>query len=127
DEGRLVRALRLAARPPVSDARMEPAVSADLTSAAGVAMGADTPPQRWLSLLEAVAASPVRRSVKPASLPVGADADLRRVAHQQAGRVPALAPLLGLAIPPPPGPLRRAAPPGTPVVGAPAGTVPPLS
>ena len=73
-----------------------------LSDAAGEAMAPDAPAERWLALLEAVAASPVRRSVKPAGLPADPTPELRRAAHQQSGRIPALAAMLGISIPPPP-------------------------
>jgi hypothetical protein len=104
DENRVVRALRLAARPPEPSARMEPELTQRLSDAAGEAMGSDTPPDRWLALIDAVSASPVRRSVKPAGLPSDASPEVRRAAHQQSGRIPALAAMLGVAIPPPPTP-----------------------
>ena len=105
DESRVVRALRLAARPPEPAARMDADLTQRLSDAAGEAMGPDTPPDRWLALIDAVAASPVRRSVKPAGLPVDPTPELRRAAHQQSGRIPALAAMLGIAIPPPPPPV----------------------
>jgi hypothetical protein len=120
DENRVVRALRLAGRPPEPAARLDPELSERLNEAAGRAMAPDTPNDRWLALLEAVAASPLRRSVKPAGLPANPTPELRRAAHQQSGRVPALAAMLGVTIPPPPtrGPARRSArpagPPGSP-------------
>jgi hypothetical protein len=104
DENRVVRALRLAARPPEPSARMEPELTQRLSDAAGEAMGSDTPPDRWLALIDAVSASPVRRTVKPAGLPSDPSPDVRRAAHQQSGRIPALAAMLGVAIPPPPTP-----------------------
>lgn len=108
DEGRVVRALRLAARPPDPHSRLPSALADRLSEAAGQAMAPDTPPDRWAALLDAVAASPVRRSVHPAGLPAHAGPDLLRSAHQQSGRVPALAAMLGITIPPPPGPARGA-------------------
>ena len=75
-------------------------------------MTTDTPVDRWAALLEAVAASPVRRSVKPAGLPADAPEALIQAAKQAAGRVPALAQLLGIDMPPPPGPLRPVPPQG---------------
>ena len=104
DENRVVRALRLAARPPEPAARMDPELTQRLSDAAGEAMAPDTPPDRWLALIDAVAASPVRRSVKPAGLPADPTPEVRRAAHQQSGRIPALAAMLGVAIPPPPTP-----------------------
>ena len=112
EEGRLVRALRVAARPPDPSTRFPADLAARLSEAAGAAMAADTPPDRWAALLEAVAASPVRRSVKPAALPAEAPESLIQTAKQAAGRVPALAPLLGIDMPPPPGPLRPVPPQG---------------
>ncbi len=108
EEGRVVRALRLAARPPEPAARVPAELATQLAEAAGRAMAPDTPPERWAALLEAVAASPVRRSVKPAGLPADAPEDLLQAARQSSGRIPALAPMLGIAMPPPPGPLRPA-------------------
>jgi hypothetical protein len=104
DEGRVVRALRLSARPPDPAARMDPELSQRLTDAAGAAMSPDAPSDRWAALLDAVAVSPVRRSVQPVGLPADAPPDLRRSAHQHSGSIPALARLLGVSIPPPPVP-----------------------
>jgi hypothetical protein len=104
DDGRVVRALRLSARPPDPGARLNAELSQRLTEAAGAAMSPDAPPDRWAALLEAAAASPVRRSIQPAGLPADAPPDLKRSAHQQSGSIPALAKLLGVSIPPPPVP-----------------------
>jgi hypothetical protein len=104
DENRVVRALRLAARPPEPSTRLDAALDERLAQAASQALAPDAPSDRWLAVLDAVAASPVRRSVKPAGLPNDASPEVRRVAHQQSGRVPALAAMLGISIPPPPVP-----------------------
>jgi len=111
DENRLVRALRLAARPPEPAARLDPQLLERLSDAASQAMAADVPADRWLTLLDAVSASPVRRSVKPVGLPADPSPELRRATHQQSGRIPALAAMLGITIPPPPipAPSRRQA------------------
>jgi hypothetical protein len=128
EENRVVRALRLAGRPPETSARLPAELSERLSAAASVALTPDTPGERWVALLEAVAESPVRRVVKPVGLPTDASADTLRAAHQQAGRVPALASLLGIAIPPPPGPRRPAgAPPRPPAAPAAAAPAPPRS
>ena len=63
-------------------------------------MTAETDPREWMSILDAVVESPVRRNVKPLGIP--AEADVEVAARNAAGLVPALAPLLGLRIPPPP-------------------------
>jgi hypothetical protein len=108
-ENRVVRALRLAGRPPEPAARLGSELTEQLNQAASNAMSPDTPTERWLALLDAVAASPVRRSVKPVGLPAEPSPELRRAVHQQSGRIPALASMLGITIPPPPAraPARR--------------------
>jgi hypothetical protein len=63
----------------------------------------------WMDLLDAVVNSPVRRTVKPAGLPPDATPELLTAARHAAGLVPELARLLGLPIPPPPGPRRPVA------------------
>ncbi|MBO0747880.1 MAG: hypothetical protein J2O47_06005, partial [Acidimicrobiaceae bacterium] len=112
-ENRIVRGLRLSGRPPEPSARLSAELSERISAAASAALNPETSGERWVALLEAVAESPVRRLVKPVGLPANASPDVLRAAHQQAGRVPALAGLLGIAIPPPPGPRRpsQASPP----------------
>ena len=105
-DGRLVRALRLAARPPDLSIRLPAELAVRLAADASRSMAADTPPERWLALLEAASASPVRTAVKPAGLPDEAGDALVQVARQHAGRIPALTTLLGIRMPPPPGPAR---------------------
>jgi hypothetical protein len=112
DEGRLVRALRASARPPDAGMRFPAGLAMRLSEAAGQAMGPDAPPERWATILAAVAESPVRRSVRPAGLPEEADEETLNAARQVSGRVPALAALLGIEMPPPPGPPRDSRPRG---------------
>ncbi|HEY5252532.1 MAG TPA: hypothetical protein VIJ09_12760, partial [Acidimicrobiales bacterium] len=66
----------------------------------------DTPAPEWLAVLEVVVESPVRRTVKPAGIPHHPDEALLAAARQASGMVPELARLLGIPIPPPPGPRR---------------------
>jgi hypothetical protein len=111
-DGRVVRALRLAARPPEPATRIPAELATALADAAGAAMTGETPPDRWSALLDAVTASPVRRSVKPVGLPADPPEALLQAARQSSGRIPALAPMLGIAMPPPPGPPRPVGRPG---------------
>ena len=126
DDNRLVRALRVASRAPDPSMRCPAELAQRLAGTASEAMAADTPPERWAALLEAVAASPVRTTVKPAALPDKPGEALLQAARQQAGRIPALTTLLGISMPPPPGPVRRIPPrPGTGSGGEAKRPVPP--
>ena len=114
DEGRVVDAVRASIRAPEPSARLSAELAVRLADAAGQAMSADATPEAWLALLEVVVECPVRRTVKPAGIPAGADEALLAEARKAAGHVPELARLLGIPIPPPPGPRR-------PVAARPAG------
>lgn len=106
DEGRLVRALHLSSKPPEPSSRVPADLAVRLRDAAGEAMSPGASPERWLGLLEAVLSSPVRRVVKPAGLPAGAGPELAEAARRASGQVPGLARILGIGMPPPPGPRR---------------------
>lgn len=127
DAGKVVRAVRLSGRAPDPSARMEPELATRLTEAAGAMLSPETSPELWAALLEAVAESPIRRSVTPRGLPAEAPPELKREAHQLSGSIPALAKMLGVAIPPPPAPLpgrRRAEAGGRPGAGQAGGRPP---
>jgi hypothetical protein len=130
DDQRLVRALRISSRPPDPGTRLPAELAVRLTETASTAMGPDASGERWAALLEAVAASPVRRTVKPAGLPAEPGEPLLQLAKQCAGKVPALASLLGIDMPPPPGPPRpprpKAPPPRPPAPPAPAAPAAPI-
>jgi hypothetical protein len=104
DEERIVDALQTASRSPEPSMRLPAELAVRLSDAAGSAMRADLDDEAWLRILEAVVGSPVRRTVKPAGLPSGETETVRAAARSAAGSVPQLARLLGLPIPPPPGP-----------------------
>src|SRR5207248_9326367 len=129
DDGRVVRALRISGRPPEAGARVPAELAGRLSDAAGTAMGPDAAPDRWAAVLDAVAASPVRTSVKPAGLPSDPGEDFLKTARQAATRVPALVPLLGIeakpAAPRPPRPPRRPPAPPRPTGAPPRPTAPP--
>jgi hypothetical protein len=126
DDGRLVRALRVSSRPPDPGTRFPAEVATRLAASAGEALNPEVAPDRWATILDAVAASPVRRQVKPAGLPAEPGEHLLQAAKQASGLVPALAPMLGLDMPPPPTrrpPGKRPVPPPPPP--APTASVPP--
>lgn len=103
-EGRILQALRLSARLPEPSARFPAALVEPLSEAASAALTPDVPAERWIALLEAAVASPVRRIIKPVGFPRDDGNGVRQAAAAAAGRIPALATLLGLPMPPPPGP-----------------------
>ncbi len=104
ESGKTVRAVRLSGRAPDPSARLDSELAARLTEAASSVLGPETAPDLWAAMLEAVAESPIRRSVQPTGLPAEASPELKRAAHQLSGSIPALAKLLGITIPPPPAP-----------------------
>ncbi|MFZ2056908.1 MAG: hypothetical protein WAV54_05830, partial [Acidimicrobiales bacterium] len=111
EEGRVLQALRFSAQPPEPTARFPAALVESLANSAGAAMSASTPVERWLAILDAAVSSPIRRQIHPAGLPEDASGEVVRKARVAAGSLPALAPMLGLSMPPPPKPLRPTRPP----------------
>jgi hypothetical protein len=111
DEGRVLQALRLSAKTPEPTARFPASLVMRLAEQAGQAMTAEIPSDRWLALLDAAAESPVRRQVKPAGVPSDPTGEIERRCRLAAGRIPALAKLLGMPIPPPPPPKSAGAEP----------------
>ena len=107
EDGQTVRALRTSSSPPDPGARLPGDLASRLAEAAGKGLTSDTPPPRWILLLEAAAASPVNINVRPDGIPSSVTPELLDKARRLAGRVPALAKLLGIAIPPPPVPLKN--------------------
>ncbi len=105
DDGRVLQALRLSFKPPEPSARFPGALVPRMAEMAGQAMTEETAPDRWLSLLEAAVQSPVRRQVKPVGLPKDPTGEVERQARAATSRIPALARLVGMAIPPPPQPV----------------------
>ena len=99
-EGKVQLALEASIRAPEPGTRCPAELAVRLADEAGTAMTAEMPPADWMHLLDAVVASPVRRTVKPAGIPD--DEVAQQAARNAAGSVPALAKLLGLRIPPPP-------------------------
>ena len=106
DEGRVTDAVRASIRAPEPSARLSAELAVRLSEAAGTAMSSTASPEEWKALLDVVVECPVRRTVKPAGIPTGADEALLADARKASGLVPELARLLGIPIPPPPGPRR---------------------
>ena len=112
-EGRVVRALRLSSRPPKAGAPMPRDLLDRLAVAAAAGMTADTGQDRWGTMLDAVASSPVHERVVPAGLPAEPNKDLLALVRRFSLRVPAIAAAFGVEpAPAPTNRRRRRAPAG---------------
>ena len=109
DGDRVADALRISSHPPEPGARLPGELAVRLATAASAVMSPELAEEHWADLLQAVVDSPVRRTVKPQGLPRQPSEELLKAARRAAGAVPEIARLLGLPIPPPPGPRRPAA------------------
>ncbi|MCY4273201.1 MAG: hypothetical protein OXF00_11215 [bacterium] len=107
-DGRMVRALRLSARPPKAGAPLPQDMVTRLTEAAGAALTSETPSKRWAAVLSAVAFSPVRRTVQPLGIPEKPDKELLAEVAKLSERIPHIAALFGVEPTPPPRRSRRA-------------------
>ncbi|MBI1844553.1 MAG: hypothetical protein HYR89_08115 [Actinobacteria bacterium] len=107
--GRVVRALRLTARPPDASAVVPADLSAALTGAVNTAMAADTLTDRWTMLIDALAYSSVRADVQPSGVPSEPSEELLAMVRKHAGRMPGVARSFGIE--PPPAKTARAAKP----------------
>jgi hypothetical protein len=101
-DGRMVRALRLSSRPPKAGVPLPQDMVNRLTEAASAALASDTPSKRWITVLGAVAFSPVRRTVQPQGIPENPDKELLAEVTKLSERVPHIAALFGVEPTPPP-------------------------
>ncbi len=96
DDDRTVRALRMSSRPPKAGAPLPPELGARLVEAANAALSEETGPQRWGTVLDAVAYSPVRQSVVPSGIPARPSDELMETVKRLSTRVPEIAALFGI-------------------------------
>lgn len=115
-EGRTVRALRQSSRPPKAGAPLPVELATRLADAAGASMTADTMPERWGTVLDAVAYSPVRQQVTPAAVPTKITDELTATVRKLSKRIPHIAAMFapGSTAPAPSGPKAAAIPPPPP-------------
>jgi hypothetical protein len=98
-EGRTVRALRQSSRPPKAGAPLPGDLATRLAEAASASMTAETAPERWGTVLDAVAYSPVRQQVQPQGLPAKVTDELRATVRKLSKRVPHIAAMFDAAPP----------------------------
>ncbi len=96
NDGRTVRALRLSSRPVKAGAPLPAELAARLTEAASVALAGDIVPDRWATVLDALAFTPIRNAVVPAGYPVDPPAEFLEAVRRVADRVPAIAAHYGI-------------------------------
>lgn len=96
DDDRVVRALHLSSRPPKAGAPLPAPVAMRLVEAANAAMTSEITPDRWGYMLEALAHSPVRRQVVPASLPSNVTAELKKIIARYGRQLPEIAEIFGI-------------------------------
>jgi hypothetical protein len=122
-DGRVVRALRLSSRPPKAGVPLPAEVTTKLAAQASAALTADITQDRWAAVLDAVAYSPVRRTVEPAGVPSEPGDELLAAVRKLADRVPQIATRFGIEPPARPG--RPGRPPRRPgAATSPAGGPP---
>ncbi len=114
-DGRAVRALRLSSRPPKAGAPLPADLSSRLAEAASGSLTADTAPDRYATVLDALAYSPVRAVVTAQGVPAEPGEALLGVVRKFASRLPQIASAFGIeAGATPPRPKRVPAPPPLP-------------
>jgi hypothetical protein len=107
-DGRVVRALRVSSRPPKAGAPFPAELSARLVDLTSAALTTDTSPERFATVIDALAYAPVRQSVKPQGVPDKPGDELRAAVEKLAPRIPQIAAEFGIdvAVTPPPRPPR---------------------
>lgn len=95
-EGRVVRALRLSSRPPKAGVPLPPELGTRLKDAAAAALSSDAFSDRWATVLDALAFSPVRVAVIPVGVPDPLTDEFKAAVAPYVSRVPHIAELLGI-------------------------------
>ena len=133
-DGRTVRALRQSSRPPKAGAPLPTDLAKRLAEAASASMTKETMPERWGTVLDAVAYSPVRQQVSPQGIPAKVNPELEKTVKKLSKRVPHIAalfspevfaaaqPAKAAPIPAPPAPTPAAAEPVAETEAAPTET-----
>ena len=100
-EDRVVRALRLSSRPPKAGAPLPSPILDRLATAAEASLTSETGQDRWATVLDAVALSPVHQRVTPTGLPTEPTEQLLDVVRRVSMSVPSIAVSFGVEPTPP--------------------------
>ena len=98
-EGRTVRALRLSSRPPKAGAPLPVDMAEKLAAGASESLTSEVTSERWATVVDAVAFSPVRTQVTAQGIPAEPSDELVKTMKKLAGRVPQLAAMFGIEAP----------------------------
>ena len=93
---RVVRALRLSSRPVKAGAPLPAEMATTLSNQASAALSAEVTQDRWATVLDALAFSPVRSAVTPVGIPAEPKEELLADVRRLSDRVPAIAKLFGI-------------------------------
>ena len=98
--GRVVRALRLSSQPPKAGVPFPAGLATQLVDATVLGLTVDAPAERWITLLEAAAFSPVHAKVLPPAIPAVVSEDLLKTIVRLGPLMPQIAALFGVAVDP---------------------------
>ncbi len=98
--GRIVRALRLSSQPPKAGVPFPADLAALMAEKAVAALTPDAPADRWITLLEHAAFSPVHARILPVAAPVAVTEDLLKTVTRLGPLMPQVATLFGVEVPP---------------------------
>jgi hypothetical protein len=97
--GRVVRALRVSSRPPKAGAPFPPELATRLADETAKSLTPETGADRYATVLDALAYSPVRSQVTPQGIPAEPGDELLAAVRKLASRLPAIAALFGVEAP----------------------------
>jgi len=95
--GRAVRALRVSSRPPKAGSPLPAELAAKLTEATVASLTPETGQDRYATVLDALAFSPVRTQVTPLGIPAEPSPELLAAVKKVAARLPQIGLLFGIA------------------------------
>jgi hypothetical protein len=97
--GRTVRALRVSSRPPKAGTPFPPELATRLAEETAKSLTAETGSDRYATVLDALAYSPVRGQVTPQGIPAEPTPELLAAVKKLASRIPTIAALFGIEAP----------------------------
>ncbi len=95
-DGRVVRGLRLSSRPVKAGAPLPTEIASKLAEQASAALAPDVMQDRWATVLDALAFSPVRGAVTPVGVPPEPSEELLAEVRRLSDRIPAIATMFGI-------------------------------